>query len=76
LASANLQRRDVTLVIRTGGSSLTVAVKTVLESMFPDKVAAHDPCTSVAGGLAIANYYAPFLLRELAPAGVVAGTQQ
>jgi hypothetical protein len=25
--------------------------------MFPDKVAAHDPFTSVAGGLAIANYH-------------------
>jgi hypothetical chaperone protein len=52
-----LQRTDITLVIRTGGSSLIVAVKRLLEDMFPNKVAAHDPFTSVAGGLAIANYY-------------------
>ena len=57
LAAVSLRREDVTLVIRTGGSSLIVAVKTLLESMFPGKVAAHDPFTSVAGGLAIANYY-------------------
>jgi molecular chaperone DnaK (HSP70) len=57
LQSIDLQRSDITLVIRTGGSSLIVAVKDLLESMFPDKVAAHDPFTSVAGGLAIANYY-------------------
>jgi hypothetical chaperone protein len=57
LASVSLQRADISLVIRTGGSSLIVAVKTLLKSMFPGKVAAHDPFTSVAGGLAIANYY-------------------
>ncbi len=57
LVSVHLQRTDITLVIRTGGSSLIVAVKDLLEFMFPDKVAAHDPFTSVAGGLAIANYY-------------------
>jgi hypothetical chaperone protein len=57
LTSVGLRREDVTLVIRTGGSSLIVAVKTLLEAMFPAKVAAHDPFTSVAGGLAIANYY-------------------
>jgi hypothetical chaperone protein len=57
LASVGLQRTDITLVIRTGGSSLIVAVKQLLETMFPNKVAAHDPFTSVAGGLAIANYY-------------------
>ena len=57
LSRVHLQRADVSLVIRTGGSSLIVAVKTLLESMFPDKVAAHDPFTSVAGGLAIANYF-------------------
>jgi hypothetical chaperone protein len=57
LTSVGLQRTDVTLVIRTGGSSLIVAVKQLLEDMFPDRVAAHDPFTSVAGGLAIANYF-------------------
>jgi hypothetical chaperone protein len=54
---AKLQPEDVTLVIRTGGSSLIVAVKDLLESLFPNRVAAHDPFTSVAGGLAIANYF-------------------
>jgi len=57
LAGVHLQRTDIRLVIRTGGSSLIVAVKALLESMFPGRVAAHDPFTSVAGGLAIANYY-------------------
>jgi hypothetical chaperone protein len=57
IARVGLQRTDITVVIRTGGSSLIVAVKNLLESMFPAKVAAHDPFTSVAGGLAIANYY-------------------
>lgn len=57
LVSVRLQRNDITLVVRTGGSSLIVAVKDLLEAMFPNKVAAHDPFTSVAGGLAIANYH-------------------
>jgi hypothetical chaperone protein len=57
LTRVRLQRADVSIVIRTGGSSLIVAVKQLLESMFPTKVAMHDPFTSVAGGLAIADYY-------------------
>jgi hypothetical chaperone protein len=57
IARVNLNRTDISVVIRTGGSSLIVAVKNLLETMFPNKVAAHDPFTSVAGGLAIANYY-------------------
>jgi hypothetical chaperone protein len=57
LDSVGLQRTDVSHVIRTGGSSLIVAVKTLLDDMFPERVAAHDPFTSVAGGLAIANYF-------------------
>ncbi len=57
LAKARLQRSDVNLVIRTGGSSQIVAVKELLERHFPDKVTVHDPFTSVAGGLAIANYF-------------------
>jgi hypothetical chaperone protein len=32
-------------------------VKDLLEGLFPDKVTAHDPFTSVAGGLAVANYH-------------------
>jgi len=57
LTGVGLQSTDVNHVIRTGGSSLIVAVKRLLDDMFPDKVAAHDPFTSVAGGLAIANFY-------------------
>jgi hypothetical chaperone protein len=57
LASAGLQFADIDLVIRTGGSSQIVAVKDLLEALFPHKVTAHDPFTSVAGGLAVANYH-------------------
>jgi hypothetical chaperone protein len=57
LSRVELQRADVTIVIRTGGSSLIVAVKSMLDAMFPGKVAMHDPFTSVAGGLAIADHY-------------------
>jgi len=57
LKRVGLERAEITIVVRTGGSSLIVAVKTLLESMFPNKVAMHDPFTSVAGGLAIADYY-------------------
>jgi hypothetical chaperone protein len=34
-----------------------VAVRQLLEGLFPDKVTEHDPFTSVAGGLAIADYH-------------------
>jgi hypothetical chaperone protein len=44
-------------VVRTGGSSQIVAVRQLLEGLFPDKVTEHDPFTSVAGGLAIADYH-------------------
>ncbi len=54
---AGLQFADIDLVIRTGGSSQIVAVRDLLEELFPDKVTAHDPFTSVAGGLAVANYH-------------------
>ena len=57
LAKAGLSNADIDVVIRTGGSSLMVAVKDLLDARFPGKVVAHDPFTSVAGGLAIANYF-------------------
>jgi hypothetical chaperone protein len=57
LADAQLTHADIDLVIRTGGSSQIVAVKTLLEAGFPGKVTVHDPFTSVAGGLAVANYF-------------------
>ncbi|MFM1887065.1 MAG: hypothetical protein RL026_2222 [Pseudomonadota bacterium] len=43
-------------VIRTGGTSQIVAVRQLLEDLFPGRVVAHDPFTSVAAGLAIASY--------------------
>lgn len=66
-----LQRTDITIVVRTGGSSLIVAVETLLDSMFANKVAMHDPFTSVAGGLAIADYYGYAFdwSRQLRPRG-------
>jgi hypothetical chaperone protein len=56
LAQANLPATAVDVVIRTGGTSEIVAVKALLGEMFPGKVVGHDPFTSVASGLAIANF--------------------
>jgi hypothetical chaperone protein len=56
LHKAQLQTNDIELVIRTGGSSLIPAVKTILERQFPGMVIEHDPFNSVAAGLAIAEY--------------------
>ena len=56
LHKAQLQTGDIELVIRTGGSSLIPAVKTILERQFPGMVIEHDPFNSVAAGLAIAEY--------------------
>ena len=57
LDKAGLEAEDIDLVLRTGGSSLIPAVKDILENQFPGKVVEHDPFTSVAAGLAIADYY-------------------
>jgi hypothetical chaperone protein len=54
---AQLPMNGIDLVVRTGGSSQIVAVRQLLEGLFPDKVTEHDPFTSVAGGLAIADYH-------------------
>ena len=56
LAKAQLFPSDIQLVIRTGGSSLIPAVKQILDIEFSGKVIEHDPFTSVAAGLAIAEY--------------------
>ncbi|PCI79941.1 MAG: hypothetical protein COB20_03870 [SAR86 cluster bacterium] len=56
LQRVELESSDIDLVIRTGGSSLIPAVKRILEARFPGKVIEHDPFTSVAAGLAIADY--------------------
>lgn len=60
LTRANLEPSAIDLVVRTGGSSQIVAVRRLLEDLFPGKVTEHDPFTSVAGGLAIADYRARF----------------
>jgi hypothetical chaperone protein len=57
LASAGLAPDAIDLVLRTGGSSLIPAVKRILEERFPERVVEHDPFTSVAAGLAIADYF-------------------
>lgn len=56
LAQAGLEPADIDVVVRTGGSSLIVAVRRTLERLFPGKVTEHDPFTGVAAGLAIASY--------------------
>jgi hypothetical chaperone protein len=56
LHGAQVDRDEITVVIRTGGTSEIVAVRRLLEDLFPGRVEGHDPFTSVAGGLAIANY--------------------
>jgi hypothetical chaperone protein len=55
LARALLTAGEVDVVIRTGGTSEIVAVRALLEGLFPGRVEGHDPFTSVASGLAIAN---------------------
>lgn len=53
---AGLNHDDIDIVLGTGGSSLIPAVKGLLEERFAGRVVEHDPFTSVAAGLAIANY--------------------
>ena len=57
LTLAKLSADDVQIVLCTGGSSLIPAVRNILEGRFPGRVVEHDPFTSVAAGLAIANYH-------------------
>jgi len=57
LAQAGLPASAVDIVLRTGGSSLIPAVRGLLEERFPDRVVDHDPFTSVAAGLAIADFH-------------------
>ena len=52
----SLRPEIIDSVIRTGGSSLIPAIKNILDDLFPGKVIEHNPFTSVATGLAIANY--------------------
>lgn len=57
LDNAEMPAEQVDIVLCTGGSSLIPAVRQILEDHFPGKVVEHDPFTSVAAGLAIANYH-------------------
>jgi hypothetical chaperone protein len=57
LALAGLRADDIELVLRTGGSSLIPAVRRLLDARFPGRVVEHDPFTSVAAGLAIADFH-------------------
>ena len=57
LHKADYRAEDIDLVLRTGGSSLIPAVKDILDNQFAGKVVEHDPFTSVAAGLAIADYH-------------------
>ena len=56
VAKADMTHQDIDIVLGTGGSSLIPAVKGLLTERFPQRVVEHDPFTSVACGLAIANY--------------------
>jgi hypothetical chaperone protein len=56
LERACITAGEVDVVIRTGGTSEIVAVRTLLEELFPGRVEGHDPFTSVACGLAIASH--------------------
>ena len=56
VAKAGLIHEDIDIVLRTGGSSLIPAVHRILTDRFSGRVVDHDPFTSVAAGLAIANF--------------------
>ena len=56
LQRAGLAAGEIDIVLCTGGSSLIPAVRRLLEDRFPNQVVEHDPFTSVAAGLAIANF--------------------
>ena len=57
VSQAGLKLDEIDIVLGTGGSSLIPAVRAMLDERFPGKVVEHDPFTSVATGLAIANYH-------------------
>ena len=56
LAQARLAPRDIQIVLGTGGSILIPAVRGILDELFPGRMVEHDPFTSVAAGLAIADF--------------------
>ena len=54
---AGMAPDDFDVVLRTGGSSQIPAVRRILDERFPGRVVEHDPFTSVAAGLAIADFF-------------------
>lgn len=56
LELAGLRADQIDIVLGTGGSSLIPAVRRILTDRFGDRVRDHDPFSSVAAGLAIADY--------------------
>jgi hypothetical chaperone protein len=56
LERSGLRAEDIQAVVRTGGSSRIFAVRELLERRFPGRVVEHQAFTSIAGGLAIANW--------------------
>ncbi|MEM7216732.1 MAG: Hsp70 family protein [Pseudomonadota bacterium] len=56
LRRAGLPASAIDIVLGTGGSSLIPAVRNILTERFGARVREHDPFTSVAAGLAIADY--------------------
>ena len=56
LAAAGIAADELSVVIRTGGSSRLGAVIRLLEGRFPGRVVEHDPFTSIAAGLALASW--------------------
>ena len=56
LELAELTADQIDIVLATGGSSLIPAVRRILTDRFGDRVRDHDPFSSVAAGLAIADY--------------------
>jgi len=56
LVKANLKAEQIQIVLGTGGSSLIPAVRRILTDRFGARVRDHDPFSSVAAGLAIADY--------------------
>lgn len=56
LKLGGLEAREIQAVVRTGGSSRIFAVRELLETWFPHRVVEHQAFTSIAGGLAIADW--------------------
>ena len=57
LADAKLDASQIDLVLRTGGSSQIPSVERILSDRFEKRIVSYDPFTSVAAGLAIANFH-------------------